>query len=203
MSPVQALVLVLGALLAGCERGLHERIDQPKYGPLEPSSLFADGNSARPQVPGTVPYSAGAAAGSSSGRQGTLAAPPATAATGSSGYPNPARISAALLARGRERFDIDCAPCHGRAGDGQGMIARRGFPSPPSYHGERLRDAPDSHFYDVITQGYGVMYPYADRVAPEDRWAITAYIRALQLSQHAPAAMLDARQLQKLGEPQT
>ncbi len=201
MRPAQALVLILSALLAGCERGLHEMYDQPRYAPLTPSSLFADGNSSRPQVPGTVPYSAGAAAGSSSGREGTLPAPAATAAAAPSGYANPLPITAALLARGRERFDIYCAPCHGRSGDGAGMIVRRGFPSPPSYHADRLREAPDRHFYDVITYGYGAMYPYADRVAPEDRWAITAYIRALQLSQHAPASMLSAAELQRLAEP--
>ncbi len=196
-----ALMLVLAAPLGGCERGLHEMYDQPKYTPLKPSALFADGNSSRPQAPGTVPYSAGAAAGSSSGRQGTLSAPPTAEAVSTSGYRNPLRISGPLLARGRERFDIDCAPCHGRAGDGQGMVVRRGFPAPPSYHSDRLRNAPDSHFYDVITHGYGVMYPYGDRVVPQDRWAITAYIRALQLSQHAPASTLDAAQLQKLAEP--
>ncbi len=94
----------------------------------------------------------------------------------------------ALLQRGRERFDVYCSPCHSVVGDGDGMVVRRGFPAPPSYHIERLRAAPDHHFYDVITHGYGVMYPYGDRVAPDDRWAIVAYIRALQLSQHAAAS---------------
>jgi mono/diheme cytochrome c family protein len=94
-------------------------------------------------------------------------------------------ITPKLLARGRERFDIYCAPCHGYAGRGDGMVARRGFPHPPSYHIDRLREAPDMHFIDVMTHGYGVMYPYADRISRADRWAIVAYIRALQLSQHA------------------
>jgi mono/diheme cytochrome c family protein len=106
---------------------------------------------------------------------------------------SPVPITTQLVLRGRERFDIYCAPCHGRVGDGRGMIVLRGFPAPPSYHTDRLRDAPDSHFYQVISAGYGVMYPYADRIAPTDRWAIVAYIRALQLSQHAPAALLDAQ----------
>ncbi len=97
----------------------------------------------------------------------------------------PYPITMALLRRGRERFDIYCAPCHSPVGDGDGMVARRGFPHPPSYHSDRLRSAPDRHFYDVMTNGYGVMRSYADRVPPEDRWAIVAYIRALQLSQYA------------------
>ncbi len=97
-------------------------------------------------------------------------------------------VTTALLERGQQRFDIYCAPCHGRVGDGKGMIVQRGFPNPPSYHIDRLRDAPSQHFYDVITNGYGVMYSYAARVVPEDRWAIAAYIRALQASQHANVA---------------
>ncbi len=91
-------------------------------------------------------------------------------------------VTMALLERGKQRFEIYCAPCHSRVGDGNGMIVQRGFPHPPSYYIERLRTAPDQHFYDVITHGYGVMYSYADRVQPEDRWAIIAYIRALQAS---------------------
>ena len=102
--------------------------------------------------------------------------------------PSPPSTSMALLERGRQRFDINCSPCHGRTGDGNGMIVQRGFPHPPSYFSEKLRAAPNQHFYDVITHGYGVMYPYADRVAPDDRWAIIAYIRALQASASATLA---------------
>jgi mono/diheme cytochrome c family protein len=94
-------------------------------------------------------------------------------------------LTPALLERGQERFRIYCTPCHSELGDGQGMIVQRGFPPPPSYHDERLRGAPTQHFYDVITQGYGAMYPFADRVPSDDRWAIAAYIRALQRSQNA------------------
>jgi mono/diheme cytochrome c family protein len=94
----------------------------------------------------------------------------------------------ALLERGRQRFDIYCAPCHSKVGDGRGMIVERGFPQPPSYYIERLEKAPNQHFCDVITNGYGAMYSYADRVAPEDRWAITGYIRALQASASAQIA---------------
>lgn len=102
-------------------------------------------------------------------------------------------VDAALLARGRERFGIYCAPCHGAEGRGNGEVAKRGFPTPPSYHTPRLMAAPAVHFYEVITDGYGVMYGYADRVAPRDRWAIAAYIRALQLAL-APAVEPASRQ---------
>jgi mono/diheme cytochrome c family protein len=104
----------------------------------------------------------------------------------------------ALLERGRERFDIYCAVCHDRAGTGQGMIVQRGFPPPPSFHLDRLRAAPIGHFYDVITHGYGAMYPYAARVEPADRWAIAAYLRALQLSQDARPEDVPAGELAKL-----
>ena len=102
----------------------------------------------------------------------------------------PPRLDLALLARGRERFDIFCAPCHGRTGEGKGMIVQRGFPQPPSYHSDRLRAASEQHFYDVISKGTGAMFAYGSRIAPRDRWAIVAYIRALQLSQHSAVAAL-------------
>jgi cytochrome c len=102
----------------------------------------------------------------------------------------PLPVTAELLARGRERFDIYCAVCHGRDGYGQGIVVRRGFPAPPSYHQDRLRDAPDGHFYDVVTRGYGAMLPFADRLTPPDRWAVVAYVRALQLSQHSALSEL-------------
>ena len=105
------------------------------------------------------------------------------AAEQASAIPYP--ITMQLLERGRQRFGIYCEPCHSPLGDGDGMIPRRGFPHPPSYHIARLRNAPDRHFYDVMTNGYGIMYSYGDRVTPEDRWAIVAYIRALQRSQGA------------------
>ena len=94
--------------------------------------------------------------------------------------PAPPPVTMALLERGRQRFDINCSPCHGRFGDGDGVIVQRGFPHPPSYYSAALLNAPNQLFYDVITHGYGVMYSYADRVEPSDRWAIAAYIRALQ-----------------------
>ena len=113
----------------------------------------------------------------------------------------PMQVTPELLQRGRERYDIYCAVCHGATGEGNGEIVQRGFPAPPTYHSERLRNAPIGHFYDVITSGYGVMYSYASRVEPNDRWAIAAYIRALQLSQHASAGDLppnDQKQLEQM-----
>lgn len=102
----------------------------------------------------------------------------------------PPPITDSLMRTGRESFDVFCSPCHGLAGDGDGMVVQRGFPAPPSYHTDRLRAARPRHFFDVITDGYGVMYSYAARIPPNDRWAIIAYIRALQESRHAQLADL-------------
>jgi mono/diheme cytochrome c family protein len=117
---------------------------------------------------------------------------------------NPYPITRALLARGQERYNIYCSPCHDYTGNGYGMIVQRGFLPPPSYHTDRLRNAPDRHFYDVISNGFGAMYSYGDRVVPSDRWAITAYIRALQLSQNvsaqSPNTPLKANDLKALQE---
>jgi len=110
----------------------------------------------------------------------------------------PVKLTLPLLQRGQERYDIYCAVCHGATGDGQGEVVQRGYPAPPTYHSDRLRNAPIGHFYDVITNGYGVMYSYASRVEPDDRWAIASYIRALQLSQQAPVNDLSPDEKQKL-----
>lgn len=180
-----ALVSIL-LLLSGCERMLQQMYNQPRHSPLDKSKILPNGQSAQPLVSNTVAYSSGGFASPSSGRAGVaktlIVSGDLKLAHGSIPFP----ITLALLRRGQERFNIYCAPCHSRVGDGNGMIVRRGFPAPPSYHSKRLRNAPDSHFYNVITQGYGLMFSYADRVKPNDRWAIVAYIRALQLSQHAP-----------------
>ena len=168
-------VLAVCVVLAGCSRGME---DQPKVKPFEPSDFFSDGRSARPLVAGTV-------------ARGHLELDPLLD-TGKEGgqdareFPFP--VTRAVLERGRERYDIFCAVCHDRAGTGEGMIVKRGFPRPPSFHTDRLRNAPLGHFFDVITHGFGRMYPYNDRIKVEDRWAIVAYIRALQLSQHAELA---------------
>jgi mono/diheme cytochrome c family protein len=140
---------------------------QPKYDTYAPSDVWADGASARP-LPSDV-----VAQDELARRSIETSPPPATEA---------------LLKRGRERFDIYCSPCHGLAGDGDGVIVAHGFPKPPSYHIDRLLAASPQHFYDVISNGYGVMFSYASRIEPEDRWTIVAYIRALQLSRHATVA---------------
>jgi mono/diheme cytochrome c family protein len=169
--------------LAGCEKLARNMYDQPRYKPMRESRLFPDGTSARAPVPGTLAASSGVLAGSSSGRGGAQIELARAKAESASANPYP--VTMALLHRGQERYTIYCAPCHSPVGDGDGMVPRRGFPHPPSYHEDRLRQAPDRQFYDVMTNGYGIMRPYADRVPPEDRWAIVAYIRALQLSQYA------------------
>jgi mono/diheme cytochrome c family protein len=174
-----AIAAGLFAALAGsgCVQNMS---DQPRYEPLEASTLFEDGRASRPLVVGTV------ARGQLrvdeaffTGKQnGTLlTALPERALAG--------RDAKAVLDRGRERFEIFCAVCHGRVGHGDGMVVRSGFPQPPSYHIDRLREAPPGHFFDVVTNGSGRMPSYAAQVPPADRWAIAAYIQALQLSQHA------------------
>lgn len=167
MTALARIVAAGAALLAaGCQQ---EMAKMPRYEALEASDQFSDGMSARTPVAGTV------------AREADISPVPDDI---------PVPVTPELLERGQQRFAIFCSPCHGRTGDGNGMIVRRGFPHPPSYHTDALRQAPDRHFYDVITHGYGAMYSYAARVAPADRWAIVAYIRALQFSRHAPVADL-------------
>ena len=113
----------------------------------------------------------------------------------------PFALTAEVLDRGEQRYNIYCTPCHGLAGNGDGMIARRGYRQPPSYHIDRLRAAPLGHFYDVMTSGFGAMPDYRAQIAPRDRWAIAAYVRALQLSQHAPAAEFPQVERQKIAKP--
>lgn len=204
--------LALLAFLPGCEQTFRDMYNQPRYKPLAASSLWTDGRSARPPVAGTVARSAGTFAGTTSGRLEPVEPAPAVdpldalrAEVRPPGTPvahlHMPPLTRALLERGRERFDIFCAPCHSAAGDGDGMVARRGFPHPPSFHLDRLRAASDAHFYAVMTYGYGAMHSYATRVPPDDRLAIVAYIRALQLSQHAPLEAVPADARARLDAP--
>jgi mono/diheme cytochrome c family protein len=168
---------VLLSALAGCER--NDMMNQPKHKPMELSTFYADGQSSRPIVPGTI-------------ARGQLVANNmryAGLAEGETPESFPFEITKADLKRGKQRYEIYCAVCHGATGDGDGMIVQRGFVKPPSFHEPRLRDVPVGHFYDVITGGWGAMYSYNDRVYPEDRWRIAAYIRVLQLSQKEAVAM--------------
>jgi mono/diheme cytochrome c family protein len=179
-------VLLVGA--GACRQDMH---DQPKYIPLRESTFFADDRSARPIVAGTV-------------ARGQLH-DDALLYTGKAGGRDadvfPFAIDDAVMARGRERFNIYCSPCHGRTGQGDGMVVRRGYRRPPTFHQDRLRDAPVGHFFDVITNGFGAMPDYAAQVRVEDRWAIIAYVRALQLSEHASAADVPADRRADLEKP--
>ena len=186
---------LLAALAAsGCEKLARNMYDGAKERPLQGrlrvapgEGTIATGPSSSREVPElAVARVSGVLAGTSSGRAGLEEEKRRIEAEYARAIPYP--VTMKLLQRGQERFDIYCAPCHSPVGDGDGMVARRGFPHPPSYHIARLRQAPDRHFYDVMTNGYGIMYSYADRVSPEDRWAIVAYIRALQRSQDARIA---------------
>lgn len=160
--------------------------DQPRYKPLAKSDFFEDGRSARPLVEGTV-------------ARGTLHLPaPGGMAPASLATALPVPLSRELLARGRERYGIFCAPCHDATGGGRGMVVERGYRQPPSLHIERLRDAPVGHLYDVMTRGLGAMPDYAQQIPPEDRWAIAAYVRALQLSQRGTVADVPAGERAKL-----
>jgi hypothetical protein len=170
---------------AGCRIDMHL---QPKYRPLDPSPFFDDGRSARPVIPGTVPR----------GHLRTDELLYAGKVNGTVANTFPFPITRQDLERGRERYNIYCTPCHDYTGSGRGMIVQRGFPAPPSYHIDRLRNAPVGHFFDVITNGFGTMHSYAARVEPEDRWRIIAYIRALQLSQSATLNDVPDQERQKL-----
>lgn len=205
---LRSSIIVLAALgFSACRQDMH---DQPKYRPLRPIDQIGsinDGRSARPLVEGTVArdqlkedvefYTGklrqAAQSGPSSG------APQPGTAGSQAGLPSaqtyqgfvtefPVPITAADLDRGQERFNIYCSVCHGRLGDGSGMIVKRGFRKPPSFHDERLRSAPIGYFFDVETNGFGAMPDYASQIPPEDRWRIISYIRALQLSQRGALA---------------
>jgi mono/diheme cytochrome c family protein len=168
------------AALAGCQQ---QMAIQPRYQPLSASDYFADGQSARQPVDGTL-------------AQGRAELDPLYVAKDSTTFPVP--LTADLVARGQQRYNIFCTPCHGLTGDGNGFVTTRGFRRPPTLHSDRLRAAPVGHFFDVITNGFGAMYDYSAQIPPRDRWAIIAYIRALQLSQHVPAGQLTPDQRAEL-----
>jgi mono/diheme cytochrome c family protein len=163
---VAVSLVVAGSVLSACDLSMTQ---QRKLTTYAPTTLWPDGTAARPLPDNVV-------------AQGDVA----RAIAGKTAPP----VTAELLTRGRERYGIFCSPCHGLAGDGDGVIVAHGFPQPPSYHIDRLLAAPAQHFYDVMTHGYGVMFSYADRLDPHDRWAVAAYIRALQLSRRATVAQV-------------
>ncbi len=185
--------------LTSCRQDMQ---DQPKYLPYRGSEIFADSLSSRNLVEGTVPrgylrediamYTGRTAQGAGT----PMDTGSKMAATEVNEFPFP--ITREILDRGQERYNIYCSPCHGVLGDGQGMIANRGFQGPVSFHQDRLRTAPLGHFFDVITNGLGRMPDYSMQIPPHERWAIVAYIRALQLSQNANVADVPADQVQNL-----
>jgi hypothetical protein len=191
VTPRTAIVMIVAtfSLATACRQDMQ---DQPKYKPLGESKFFADGRQARPIPAGTIardelndtdPFHTGV-----SNRQflDTI----------------PMDVDLKLLERGRDRFDIYCSPCHGRMGDGNGMVAQRGFRAPANFHSDRLRSVPPGYIFQVITNGYGAMGDYGDQIAVNDRWAIVAYLRALQLSRHAPVADVPADARGQLGGQQ-
>lgn len=181
---------VLSAFLLGCHTDMR---DQPRYETYEASDFFGDGQIARPVVAGTV-------------ARGQLREDDAFY-RGKEGEAFvaeiPVEIDRSLLLRGQERFNIYCANCHGPSGDGDGMIVRRGFKKPPSYHSERLRNAAAGHYFDVVTNGFGAMPRFAPQIEPGDRWAIIAYLRALQRSQNATLEDVPEDQRSRLEEPKS
>ena len=172
-------------LLAGCSLKQDMAL-QPKDRPLSPSDFFPDGRSARPLVENTV-------------ARGWAAEDELTVPKDSNAFP--ISLNLELLQRGEERYKIFCSPCHGLQGDGNGMVAMRGMKHPPSYHQDRLRQVTNGYIYDVVTNGFGAMLSYSAQVAPRDRWAIVAYVRALQLSRNAKISELPPDVREKVLHP--
>ena len=182
--------LSLGATLlplSGCSLK-QDMAAQPKDRPLWPSDFYSDGRSARPLVENTV-------------ARGSLQNDALFVPRDSNEFPLPLNMQ--LLERGRNRFNIFCSPCHGLQGDGNGMVAVRGMKHPPTYHQDRLRQVPNGYIYDVISNGFGVMLDYSAQIPPRDRWAIVAYVRALQLSRNAKVSELPPDVREKLLHPQS
>jgi cytochrome c553 len=175
--------------LPACRRDM---FNQPKSNPLSQSDFFQDGAASRPIPPHTVVHDD--LENDSAFYTGMIGTNLVTTL--------PFPVTRQMLDRGRERFEINCMPCHGETGEGNGIVVQRGFPAPPSYHIDRLRSSPVGHFFDVMTRGYGAMYPFASRVTPADRWAIAAYIRALQLSEYATLADAPTNEVARLEQRQ-
>jgi mono/diheme cytochrome c family protein len=180
--------VVTSVALAGCRQDMH---DAPRYEPLEANAFFANGSASRMLVANTVPR--GLLREDTHLNEGRVDGQVATSL--------PMPVTAAMMARGQERFNVFCSPCHGPTGSGNGMVVQRGFRAPPSYHEDRLRNAPVGYFFDVMTNGFGAMNDYASQVPVADRWAIAAYIRALQLSQRATVADVPADRRAELDRP--
>jgi mono/diheme cytochrome c family protein len=172
-------------LMAGCRQDMH---DQPKFKPLAKSDFYTDQRSARPQVEGTI--ARGHLKSDALLETGMVAGKPSDVF--------PFTITASVLERGRDAYDVFCSPCHGRTGRGDGMIVRRGYRRPPTYHQDRLRQAAPGYLFDVVTRGFGMMPDYAAQVPVNDRWAIVAYLRVLQRSQNATLADVPERDRQPL-----
>ena len=170
------------SFISGCKKD--DMAEQPKYATYQPAAMFADGASARPLIGGTVPQPPADSPGMPYAY--VWAPGPVQGSDSVNEHQKiPLPIDQLLINRGEQRYNIYCAVCHGRLGNANGMIVQRGFILPPSFHNDRLSDPAktgDGHFYNVITNGYGAMFSYAERVAPDDRWAIAAYIRVLQTS---------------------
>src|SRR5262245_45113938 len=183
---ISALCCFVILLATACRQDMH---DQPKLKPYRDGAARTpvEGTVARGQLREDTVLYTGRVAG-------------ATPQSGNRAFADtfPFPVTSELLDRGQERFNISCAPCHGRLGDGEGMIVKRGFRHPPSFHLDRLRAAPAGYFFDVITNGFGAMPDYAAQITPRDRWAVVAYIRALQLSQHSPVGGLSPQDLERL-----
>lgn len=178
--------LPLCLFLVACHVDMY---DQPKYQPNQPSTFFEDGRAMRPPVENTV------AMGSFDPNSALFTG----RVNGELATELPMELTAELLERGQTRYEAYCAPCHGIAGDGNGVIAYRGPLQVPSLHQDRLRTVAIGYYFDVITNGINRMYSYANRIPPEDRWAVAAYVRALQLSQYADVNDLTAEERQQLG----
>ena len=182
-SLVAVCATALLSLASGCGSLVQDMATQPKNRPLSPSDFFADGRSERPILENTVAH-------------GAIADDELFDPKDSNTFPLP--VTAALLQRGQERFKTFCSPCHGLQGDGNGLVAMRGMKHPPSFHQDRLRQAPNGYFFDNITNGFGAMYGYSAQIPPRDRWAIISYVRALQLSRNAKVSDLPAELRDKL-----